>query len=1219
MDTGAEVSTVTHQFFRENLADGHELVDVSAFIQISASQGSDIPYVGYVELSVTVLEHTFHNLGFLVVKDPTNTPVETRKVKVPVVLGSNVLRDIRQSLEAMYGIEYEAKVHSPPEGDNGHSTLLHALRIYPPIPDLRTVRVASTQAVLLPARTITVLEGSCEPSQTQTHHALLERHVSHVAELPTGVTLGAALVTVGEEGRVPVQMANFSDQDVYIQPRTPIGVLKPATVVGGEQIGADVTHLLSKMDVGALDESQHEQLQSVLAKYNTTFSKDEDDIGYCDMVGHRIVTEDDRPIKIPYRRIPPHHWDEVREYLSKSMERGIIRESSSPYASPIVLVKKKDGKLRICVDYRLLNAKTHKDAYPLPRIEEALQVLKGAKYFCSLDLAHGFHQLPVAKDDIEKTAFRTGTGGLYEYTRMPFGLCNAPATFMRLMDKAFGDLNFQSLLVYLDDILVFGSTFEETLGRLETVLSRLSNLNLKVKPEKCQLFHRNVQYLGHVVSEEGTVPKDDKVRAVQEWARPTTERELRGFLGLAGYYRRFVQGYAQIAAPLHDLLKKPDVPSATKKRKKRDMSHSITERWTPSCEEAFLTLKQKLTSAPLLGYPDFHLPFILETDASLHGLGAVLSQMQGEKKVVIAYASRSLKPNERNMQNYSSMKLELLALRWAISQKFRDILIGAEFEVFTDNNPLSYLQTSAKLGATETRWAAELSQFNFKIKYRSGKSNGNADALSRKTCHGEDPTSARLMETTAHLVPVTLEGNETSTLIPPDIRTEVFQDVHVALVDEIRARSVKIEPKTISPLPSISKEELKQLQLADEDISRLHHYWRSKHPPTKRLLMKETKTARKLLRCWKKIKEEDGVLYRTIHDHGEEIKQLILPSCLKCKVLKAVHDDVGHQATEKTLALARRRCYWPGMAKDVADHCNKCERCTMAKAGKRLHPTMGSLTASRPLEVLAIDFTVLERSSSGLEDVLVLTDVFTKFTQAIPTRDQKATTVARVLVRDWFVRFGVPKRIHSDQGRNFESKLIQELCKVYGITKSHTTPYHPEGNGQCERFNRTLHDRLRTLPPDQKRKWPEHIPELVYAYNCTPHSSTGYSPHYLFFGREPVLPVDHLLGLAASPSAGSPQVEEWIAEHHSRLDDAFQRASQMTEKDRGTTKERLERSEGYRCRSTHWGSRFHQKQRYQGAQQDPRCMGSRTSHGSSTIGHRRPYICCAASNWRAAM
>lgn len=215
-------------------------------------------------------------------------------------------------------------------------------------------------------------------------------------------------------------------------------------------------------------------------------------------------------------------------------------------------MRKKDGKLRLCVDYRRLNAKTHKDAYPLPRIEEALDVLKGAEYFCSLDLAHGFNQVPVREADIEKTAFRTGTGGLYEYVRMPFGLCGAPATFMRLMDKAFGDLNFQTLLVYIDDILVFGSTFEETLQRLETVLSRLYELNLKIKPEKCQLFKKKVNYLGHEISSKGTNPNPEKVRAVCEWPRPETLHNLRGFLGLAGYYRRFIQGFAEIQRPFRD-------------------------------------------------------------------------------------------------------------------------------------------------------------------------------------------------------------------------------------------------------------------------------------------------------------------------------------------------------------------------------------------------------------------------------------------------------------------------------------------------------------------------------------------------------------------------------------------------------------------------------------------------------------------------------------------
>ena len=270
-----------------------------------------------------------------------------------------------------------------------------------------------------------------------------------------------------------------------------------------------------------------------------------------------------------------------------------------------------------------------------------------------------------------------------------------------------------------------------------------------------------------------------------------------------------------------------------------------------------------------------------------------------------------------------------------------------------------------------------------------------------------------------------------------------------------------------------------------------------------------------------------------------------MASCtvLFSNVLKSIHDDLGHQAAEKTTVLARSRFYWPGMTADVADFYRTCRRCTLAKAGKKLHPTMSSLTATRPLEILAVDFTLLERSTGGIQNVLVRTDVFTKYTQAIPAKDQKETTVAQVLVKEWIVRFGVPKWIHSDQGRNFESKLIQELCKIYGISKSRTSPYHPEGNGQCERFNRTMHDRLRTLPLEKKRKWPEFLPELVFAYNCTPHSTTGYSPYYLFFGREPTLPVDHLFG----STSHTEDCEEWITEHQERLEQAFRLASGRTE------------------------------------------------------------------------
>ena len=1174
IDTGAEVSTITESFYLEYLSQGREVLNVSCYIRISASQGLEIPYIGYVELQLTVLSNTFKNLGFLVVKDPISTPINERKKRIPGILGSNALRDMRKQLVSTYGENFASTI-SNTKLNHCESALLHALQMYRapvmceetvavPSKGYRKVRLVGGGPTLIPAHSIRVLEGFTSPSNDSPYSALVERIEADVAELPNGLTVGASLVTVGRSGLIPIQIANFSDKDAYLYPRTPVAVVSRPIVEpviklvtidenhvcisetnSDEREGLGVAELINRLDLGELTQSQHEQLQQTLSKYQTTFSKDDDDIGLCNLVEHKVDLTDDRPIKIPHRRVPPHQWDEVREYIQKSLDRGIIRESSSPYASPVVLVRKKDGKLRLCVDYRCLNAKTHKDAYPLPRIEEALDVLKGAEYFCSLDLAHGFNQVPMREADIEKTAFRTGTGGLYEYVRMPFGLCNAPGTFMRLMDKAFGDLNFQTLLVYMDDILVFGSTFEETLQRLETVLSRLSKLNLKVKPEKCQLFRKKVNYLGHVISNKGTSPNPEKVRAVCDWPRPETLRDLRGFLGLAGYYRRFIQGYANVAAPLQNLLRgHEETKGKGKKGKARSGNIPIKDCWDPACEQAFTKLKDKLTEAPVLGFPDFTREFILETDASFYGLGAVLSQQQEKGLVVLGYASRSLKLTERNMDNYSSMKLELLALYWAVTQKYRDLLIGSKFIVYTDNNPLSYLQTTAKLGATETRWAADLAQFNFNIKYRSGRSNKNADALSRKMVHGEEPSHLRLEEAMA--VPTVAPLSKSSTFVPESIQVCVEETTTEVLLHQCQVRAPSSIPSAVSPLPSLGKEDLRTMQSLDETIARLLYYWEAQHPPTLRQLMKEPKPARKLLREWKYIQEEHGVLYRTVQQGNRKVKQLILPRSLVGKVLKSVHDDLGHQAVEKTTLLTRSRCFWPGMSAAIADYCQKCERCTLAKAGKHLNPTMGSLTAKRPLEVLAMDFTVLERSSSGMENVLVLTDVFTKFTQTVTTKDQKAVTVAKALVKEWFVRFGAPKRIHSDQGRNFEGNVVEELCKIYGIVKSRTAPYHPQGNGQCERYNRTMHDRLRTLDAGRKKKWPEYLPELVHAYNCTPHSTTGYSPYYLFFGREPNLPVDFALGLQNESAEAK---EEWLTEHHERLEEAFRLASERTEKE----------------------------------------------------------------------
>lgn len=274
-------------------------------------------------------------------------------------------------------------------------------------------------------------------------------------------------------------------------------------------------------------------------------------------------------------------------------------------------------------------------------------------------------------------------------------------------------------------------------------------------------------------------------------------------------------------------------------------------------------------------------------------------------------------------------------------------------------------------------------------------------------------------------------------------------------------------------------------------------------------------------------------------------------------MFSSLHDSHGHQGKDRTVELVKRRCYWPGMVRDVERLCRECQRCILAKAVQpKVRSFMGTLQASRPHEILAIDFTVLEPASDGRENVLVLTDVFSKFTQAIPTRDQRASTVAEILVRHWFHLFGVPCRLHSDQGRNFESNLISQLCKVYGVQKSRTTPYRPQGNGQCERFNRTLHDLLRTLPPEKKKRWPQHLPQLVYAYNTTVHYSTGMTPYFLMFGCEPKLPVDFLLNQLEEPAE---MPEQWIVEHQGRLQAAY---SEVQERLREKVARRNRRYEG---------------------------------------------------------
>ncbi|KAJ8017850.1 hypothetical protein HOLleu_44491 [Holothuria leucospilota] len=1127
IDTGSQVTIITEEYFNK-IFPKSALQQIN-WLKVTAANGGVIPYSGYFEADLEVCGTMIPKRGVLVVK--------VRK-DVPMLLGMNVIRELRPDvIVTQLGLTGKDKVLPQADG--------------PIIQGL--VRVAGKSKIRVPARTVqaVVVTG---PTKLQNQEVVVEA----IEQLPRGLTVGATLTTV-HKGRLSIQIMNFTEEEVWLQPRTPLGKIKEVVMIADDcvtfECNATVNEVKSTFDPSdllktpgllwtGLDENQQKQAEQLLLDNLDVFATSDEDLGYTETVKHNIPTLTDEPVKQTYRRIPPTQLEEVREHLRQLLQRGVIRESTSPYASPIVLVRKTDGSLRLCVDYRQLNSRTRKDAYPLPRIEESLDALQNVQWFSSIDLLSGYHQVAVADEDQHKTSFITPFG-LYEYKRMPFGLCNAPATFQRLMQSCLGDLFFKSLLCYLDDVLVYSSTFEDHLIRLSLVFQRFRQNGLKIKPQKCALFRPEVKYLGHLVTRDGVRANPEKVESVKTWPIPTNVKELRSFLGFCSFYRRFVPGFSKIAGPLHNLV--AETAQTKGKSKRRNPAPFY---WDSTHQAAFDELKQKLCEQPVLAYANFSKPFEVEIDASHTGLGAVLYQRQNGQRRVIAYASRTLRGAEKNMERYSTMKLEMLGMKWAITEKFREYLLGSNFVVFTDNNPLAHLNT-AKLDAITQRWVAALASFNFQVRYKAGHSNQAADGLSRRPHQGHSGNELTDSELCSRVTGMTSLPNVLHQFNPESLQANEVQHESDPNWEEEQATAASL-------FPTYSKEQLRQFQAKDPSIKRLIFYRKENRLPTPEERQMENKDTLLLLRQDSKIVEKDGLLYRK----SDEILQLVLPQVLKNDVLSACHDSTGHQGIKRTLQLVRSRCYWPGMSNDITTWCENCDRCTKAKMPPRIRTPLRPMIATRPNEVIAVDFTLIEPDATKRENVLVVTDIFSKYTIAVATKDQTAETTAKTLMKEWFTRFGIPHKLHSDQGRNFEAVLIQSLCNLYGITKTRTTPYHPEGNGQAERFNKTLHDLLRALPPNQKRRWSECLPEVLYAYNATPHASTGFTPFFLMFGRDPRLPIDFLLGGDVSDNEDvlDGTVPEWLASHTKTLQMAYKKAGEKLLLEADNRKQNYDRS-----------------------------------------------------------
>ena len=828
-------------------------------------------------------------------------------------------------------------------------------------------------------------------------------------------------------------------------------------------------------------------LVSLLSKFPEVIAQHDKDIGTTDIFTHDITLTQSAPVRQAARRLSPTKSAIVKTLIDDMLTHDIIEPSTSPYASPIVLVDKPDGSHRFCVDYRKLNGITQKDAYPLPRIDDTLDALHGCTHFSTLDLQSGYWQVPMSPRSKPYTAFITSQG-LFQFKRMPFGLSNAPATFQRLMNTALHGLLHIHCLIYLDDIIIFGKSRKEHDHNLHLVLSRLRSAGLKIKPSKCRLLCSKIKYLGHIISPAGVQPDGAKVARLESWPVPTSTKELHSFLGFAGYYRRFVQNYTAIARPLQLLIKQ-----------------TTPFHWTTEHQKAFDTLRTSILTTSLLQYPDFNKPFILDTDASIHALGAVLSQIDSHgRERPVAFASRATTKAE---QNYHTTRLEMLGIVWAI-EHFRHYLLHAPFTLRTDHGALTWLHSFKSPSGQVARWLERLADFNYIITHRPGKSHNNADSLSR--------------------YPHKPQSNPSPTL---PVTAITFTDTPFARHTWQHAQSQDPDISTV--------------------ITRIQH-------GTPSFSSTDSPTVRALLKHPDQLVITDGILY----SRTKGFPQLIVPHAMRTPLIHDAHapPTSGHMGPQRTHLRLTPHYFWPGMKAEVTKYCTHCLECQQNKhKNASARAPLHHITATRPFQVIAIDLMgPLTRSADGNLYIVAVIDYFTKWLEIFPLKNAQTTTIAECLATHVFTRHGLPEQIHTDQGPQFESELFQELCHTMHIHKTRTTPYHPQSDGLVERSNRTVQNILKAYVNTDQTDWDRHLPTTMLAYNTSTHSTTGYTPHYLLYGFEAFMPLHIMYPL---PQPHQPKLlTQFVSDFHNRLQTAFTTVRQRTGQSHTQTSARYDQS-----------------------------------------------------------